>query len=123
VASTVYSDDFEDLSSDDEVVEEAKHNAMEARLARLGEKNPQPFVTQEMFNEYMDAGEDTGKDMDDSSEASFENDPVSSSMGVNAFDDDEEEKASQMSDGEAPEDEYDSGEEEEPRDDDAYGLD
>jgi hypothetical protein len=98
VASTVYSDDFEDLSSDDEVVEESKHNAMEARLARLGEKNPQPFVTQEMFNEYMD----------DSSEASFENDPVSSSMGINAFDDDEEEKASQMSEEEPMSDSDDS---------------
>lgn len=119
VASPVYSDDFEALS-DDEKEEKADHEKREKRLQQLGE-SPQPYITNKQMERDVALALTSDDDSDSiqSGFASFSerdedstDDPVSSSTGVNAFEDNEEGKAPQMLDGEEPEDEYDSGEEE-----------
>jgi hypothetical protein len=100
---------FDDDFTPSEQEQKKEHNRKEKQLRRMGDTSAvMPYMPYIEPTEYAE-GSDASYHMLDSDST---DDPVSSSLGVNSFDDDEEEKAPPMPAGEEPEDEYDSGEEE-----------
>jgi hypothetical protein len=120
--------------TDAEKEQKKKHDKKESRYVALGDTSNPYRTIDEVFEQFGDdihdifGEKDSNVDMysddmpfedGDGNELNYSerdedstDDPVSSSLGVNSFDDDEEEKAPPMPAGEEPEDEYDSGEEE-----------
>ena len=122
---------FDDDFTPSEKEEKKEYNRKEKQLRRMGDITAgiMPYMPYSKLTQYAE-GSDVSYHMLDSDSS---DDQVSSSTGIYNFDDDEEEKASQMSDGneeekapqmpdgdeeekasqmsdgEEPEDEYDSG--------------